>query len=187
MALSDSLTKVLSAPTAADLWQLRADLLEAGADPRSRVWSVLDEFHDFLDRIATTSSSRECSHLASKMDISAVGGVILEQVLDSEDADALAERLFSGLVSEGLMVAATRQHVKAWEGELAAVYRSAAWFLYGELWQWSCGRQPDLSPEQRRELIERLLAPVHAADTPGSHKAVLLGLLFQILLLTSLA
>ncbi len=84
------------------------------------------------------------------------------------------------------MVLATRQHVKAWAGELAAVYRNAAWYLYEELWHWAERQKPDLPAADRRRLIDRLLAPVHAADTDDQSKAVLLGLLFQLLLLSYL-
>ena len=71
-----------------------------------------------LDQLATGTSSRDYSDLASKLDVGALGGVVLEHVLESEKAEDLALRLFTGLLSEGLMVLATRQHVKAWEGEL---------------------------------------------------------------------
>ena len=82
---------------------------------------------------------------------------------------------------------ATRQHVKAWKGELAAVHRRAAWYLYEELWRWARELKPDLPPGERRRLLDRLLAPVHAEETDGFSKAVFLGLLFQMLLLSYLA
>jgi len=182
MPLRDSLVAVLAEPTADRLWTLRADLLEAEVPAGAGIWSVLDRFHEYVDRLATGLSSRDYSNLASKMDISAVGGVVLEQILETEDPLSLANRLFSGLISEGLMVLATRQHVKAWEGELGSVYRAAAWGLYEELWKWTSERNPSLEPAERRRLIERLLAPLHAAETPPPVKAILIGRLFQVLL-----
>jgi hypothetical protein len=85
------------------------------------------------------------------------------------------------------MVMATRQHVKAWEGELSAVYRAAAWYLFGELWHWAARLKPDLSPAERRRLLDRLLFPALSAETGGATKAVLLGLLFQVLVLHHLS
>jgi hypothetical protein len=126
--IRETLGQVLRNPTAADLWRLRAELLVAGLPRDSRAWAVIDEFRAFLDQLVTSTSSREYSHLASKLDISAVGGVVLEQLLEIKDAQELALRLLTGLLSEGLMVLGTRQHVKAWEGELDAVYANAAWF-----------------------------------------------------------
>ncbi len=82
---------------------------------------------------------------------------------------------------------ATRQHVKAWEGELSAVYRAAAWYLYGELWHWAARLKPDLSPAERRQLLDRLLSPALSGETDGTTKAVLLGLLFQVLVLHHLS
>jgi hypothetical protein len=181
------LLKVLAAPQARDLWTLRAQLLQAGLSPDSRVWPVLNGFQEFLDRLATSTSSREYSELASKLDIGAVGGVALEQILESDDGDDLALRLLMGLVSEGLMIAATRQHVKAWKGELAAGYRGAAWFLYEELWRWTESRKPDLPSAERRRLLDRLFEPVHQTETPDESKTILVGRLFQVLLAARLA
>jgi hypothetical protein len=181
-----ALTRALSLPTAETLWRLRADLLERGLPPDAGVWAVIDEFRRYLDQLATSTSSREYSHLASKLDVAAVGGVVLEQAFESRGGGDLGFRILSGLLSEGLMVLATRQHVKAWEGELAAVYRSAAWYLYGELWRWAERKKPDLPAAERRRLLDALFEPVHSTQTGGFYKAVLLGHLFQMLLVSYL-
>jgi len=186
MSIRDALAGALSSPTPSDLWRLKAELLEAGIPAGSAVWDVIDEFRHYLDRLATGTSSRDYSDLASKLDIGAVGGVVLEQVLESEKAQDLALRLFTGLLSEGLMVLATRQHVKAWKGELSAVCRDAAWYLYDALWRWAEARKPDLPPAERRRLLDRLLAPLCAPETDCFSKSVLAGLLFQLLLLSHL-
>jgi hypothetical protein len=187
MTVRDALLNALSSPSAEDLWKLRAELLQAGVSADARAFAVLGRFQVFLDHLATGSSSREYSELASKLDIGAVGGVVLEQMLESKEAGDLAFRLFTGALSEGLMVLATRQHIRAWEGELAAVYREAAWYLYGELWRWTESKKPELPASSRRELLDRLLAPVHSDEGDGMSKAVLVGLLFQLLLLSYLS
>jgi hypothetical protein len=187
MEIRDALKNVLTAPEVKGLWTLRAELLETGLPEESKVWSVVDEFQRFLDELATSSTSREYSELASKLDISAIGGVVLENVIEKDGAEELGLRLLAGLLSEGLMVAATRQHVKAWGAELDAVYRRSAWFLYGELWQWARELKPDLPAGERRRLLDRLLAPVHSEETSGLSKATLIGLLFQVLLLSYLS
>lgn len=181
-----AVTRALSSPTAETLWRLRGDLLEHGLPPEAEVWAVLGEFQVYLDRLATSTSSREYSHLASKLDVAAVGGVILEQALESKGGEDLGLRILSGLLSEGLMVLATRQHVKAWEGELAAVYRSASWYLYGELWRWAERKKPGLPAAERRRLLDALFDPVRSPETGGFYKAVLLGQLFQLLLVSCL-
>jgi hypothetical protein len=187
MTVRAALAETLSAPTPEQLWRLRAELLQAGIRGDARIWTVLAEFQRFLDQLATGTSSRDYSHLASKLDIAAVGGVVLENILESEEGEDLALRLFTGLVSEGLMVLATRQHVKAWEGELASVYRGAAWYLYEELWHWAAARKPQLPAGERRQLLDRLIEPLLTAETAGFSKAVLIGLLFQLLLLSYLS
>jgi hypothetical protein len=185
--LSSNLSHALTSPTAEGLWRLRGDLLETGLGPETRIFRVLGEFASFLDELATSTSSRDYSHLASMMDIGALGGVLLEQLLEPASADQLAQRVLAGTLSEGLMVLATRQHVKAWEGELGAVYRRAAWFLYEELWRWAQERKPDLPSAERRRLLDRLISPIHSTETPGDQKAVLIGHLFQVLLLSDLS
>jgi hypothetical protein len=182
MSIREPLERVLAAPTADDLRKLRAEMLAEGHPRESRTWTVVEEFHGYLDQLVTSTTSREYSELASKLDISAVGGVVLEQMIEHEGPGDLALRFLTGLLSEGLMVAATRQHVKAWEGELSAVYRRTAWYLYGEMWRWTEQRTPRLSGAERRVLLDRLFEPVHSTDASGFSKAVLLGLLFQVLL-----
>ena len=187
MSVRDALRRVLSSPTAGDLWQLRSEMLEAGLPAGARAWVVLDEYHRFLDQIATATTSREYSDLASKLDIGSLSGIVLDRLLEPKDARQLTLSLLSGVLSEGLMVLATRQHVKAWGEGLAAVYRGAAWFLYAELWRWAEEQKPDLPASDRRELLDRLFEPVHSREEPGFPKAVLLGYLFQLLLVTYLS
>lgn len=184
MPLQDSLALVLAAPSTETLWRLRADLLAAGTPTDSRLLRLLAAFHDYLDRLATGMSSRDFSHLASKLDISAISGVILERLGEAANTSALALELLSGAVSEGLMVLATRQHVRAWEGELAAVHRSATWFLYDELWRWTTDRRPNLAGADRRSLLDELMAPILDPDASGLVKAALICRLFQILIAT---
>ena len=186
MSLVESLALVASAPSPAGLWGLRGDLLGEGVPPESPVVRVIGSFHDYLDRISTGISSRDYSHLASKLDISAISGVILERLAEAEDSEDMAMGILSGALTEGLMVLATRQHVRAWEGELESVHRSAAWTLYDELWRWSSERNPELSPDQRRPLIDALLEPATSHETSGLVKAVVIGRLFQIMVISRL-
>jgi hypothetical protein len=186
MSLVDSLALVASEPSPVGLWELRADLLGAGVPPDAPVVRVIGSFHDYLDRISTGVSSRDYSHLASKLDISAISGVILERLAEAEDSEDMAMGILSGALTEGLMVLATRQHVRAWEGELESVHRTAAWTLYEELWRWSTERNPELSPGRRRTLIDALLEPATSREASGLVKAVVIGRLFQIMVISRL-
>ena len=182
MSHPESLALVLAAPSAEAVWRLRGDLLEAGTPANGHLLTLLAAFHDYLDRLATGMSSRDYSQLASKLDISAISGVILERLAEVSDSPKLGLNLVAGAVSEGLMAFATRQHVKAWEGELAAVHRSAAWVLFDELWRWTGERNPELEAPQRRELLDQLLAPALDPKQPGLLRAALICRLFQILI-----
>ena len=178
-----SLEIALTSPTPAALWMLRADLLEGGASPDDPALEIVGEFHAFLDRFATSTSSRDLNHLASKLDIGAIGGVVMEQLFESPNAKDLAMRVLTGGISEGLMALASRQYVRAQEGELAALFREAAWTLYDRLWRWTEGANPDLGTPERRQLLDRVTAPLRDAQAPDAIKAILAGRLFQVLLL----
>jgi len=113
MSLSESLALVVSEPSPAGLWRLRGDLLGGGVPPDAPILCLIGLFHDYLDRIRTGISSRDYSHLASKLDISAISGVILERLAEAGDSQDMAMGILSGALTEGLMVLATRQHVRA--------------------------------------------------------------------------
>jgi hypothetical protein len=189
MQMTESLVAVLREPTAAGVWELRGDLMARGLELGHRAFRLLAELHRFLDRLETGAASRDHSERASMMDIGSFGGVVASELAEAEDAAELARRLLAGAITEGLAVLATRQHVKAWRGELAAVYRDTAWFLYDELWRWAAQRKPDLEAAERRQLIEQLLAPARdgSSGVDDRGRTVLLCSLFLLLLVDALA
>ncbi len=95
-------------------------------------------------------------------------------------------RVLTGGISEGLMVLASRQYVRAQEGELAAIFRDTAWNLHQQLWQWTVEANPELEAAERRRLLDRLTTPLRDIDTPPSVKAVLSGRLYQVLVIAHL-
>lgn len=187
MIPSSALRQVLTSPTPEAVWELGADLLERGEPSSSPLMAIIGEFHAFLDRFATSTSSRDLNHLASKLDIGAVGGVVLEQLFEGCEPRDLAMRVLTGGISEGLMVLASRQYVRAQEGELAELFRLTAWTLYQFLWQWTTEANPEFGAADRRRLLGEILTPLRGSETPVEVKAVLTGRLFQVLVLAHLA
>lgn len=183
MIPSSALRQALTSPTPQALWELRADLLERGHQTDSELLGIVGEFHAFLDRFATSTSSRDLNHLASKLDIGAVGGVVLEHLFERPAAKELAMQVLTGGISEGLMALASRQYVRAQEGELAALFRDTAWSLYERLWQWTIEANPELEGSERRRLIDQLTGVLRDTDHSTTVKAVLAGRLFQVLLI----
>ena len=181
----NALIQVLTSPTPDALWNLRADLLEEGVAPDGPIFEIICEFRTYLDRFATSTSSRDLNHLASKLDIGAIGGVVLEQLFESPDSKELAMRVLTGGISEGLMVLASRQYVRAAEGELAALFRDTAWTLYHRLWRWTTEANPELESSERRQLLDRITEPLRDTQAPSAIKAILAGRLYQVLLLGS--
>ncbi len=178
---------LVSSPTPETVWRLRGRLLAAGLSPDCPLFETLSQFHAFLSELSRSSSAREYSHLASMLDIGGIGAAVSEHLLESEEAHELARRLLGAILSEGLLVLATRQHVKAWEEDMAGVYESAAWYLYGELWRWSQQLKPELAPVKRRILIEQALRPARSRKNSGAARAVILARIFQLLILDGLS
>lgn len=181
-----TLVMLLGQPTPAGLWQLRGELLQLSIPPEAAIWTSLDQFYHFLNELMANATAREYSHFASMLDIGAVGSVALQNLLAREKGSALWQRMLAGGVSESLMVMAARQYVKAWEGEMSALYRAAAWNLYHGLWQISLLLKPELAADVRRAHLEDLLSPLHDENTSGTVKAALIARLYQLLLLTHL-
>ena len=92
-------------------------------------------------------------------------------------------KLLTGGISEGLMVLASRQYVRAQEGELDALFRATAWSLFDELWRWTAEVNPGHEPVERQRLLDRLTSPLRDPETATLVKAVLAGRLYQVLVL----
>jgi hypothetical protein len=189
MSFQDLLTRLLTTPTPGDLLALQTRLLAAEADPARaeaarRALEVAREFHSYLTEIEAKASAREYSHLASLLDIGAVGGVALENL--AQTGESLLQRLLLGGLSETLMVLASRQYVKAWSREMRPLHLQAVWFLRAELWRLSAGRRPDMPVEERAGLVDGLLAPAMEDSLGDEARVALLGRLFQVLLVVYL-
>ena len=196
-SLQEALQLILAQPTPAALVELQGALLASesrGADVEQAL-EIAGRFHAYLCELQSKITARDYSELASRLDIGAVGAVALENVIDSEGGEFWRGLLLGGL-GETLMVAASRQYVRAWEVETALVHTCTVWYLTEVLWRTS-ELQSDpsgsgfsgqsLPSEQRWQAIQSLLAPAHDPAVPASDKALLLGRIFQILLLTYLA
>lgn len=181
-SLTQSLHTVLRRPDPAALVALQEALL-AGAAPspaRAHALAVAGRFHRYLVDLQGRLSARQFSELASWLDITAVGLVAFEAVI--QGAASSWRELLIGIASEGAMVLGSRQYIKAWDAEVGPIHDGAVWFLREALWELSEESQPDLSPSARLEATRRLLP--EALDTARhSARAVVLGRLFQVLLL----
>jgi hypothetical protein len=180
---------ILTQPTPKALVALQSLLLALESDhpdETRRALRLAGAFYTYLSALQSKLSARQFNELASLLDIGAVGSVALESIIVGEKAN-FWKRLLIGGVGEGLMVAASRQYIRAWDTETSLTHDEAAWGLFEELWRTSSRLQPDLSADERRQAIDRLLSPARDAATPSPERAALLGRVFQILLLTYLA
>lgn len=187
-SLHDALQPILSQPTPDALVVLQGALLTHEEQDKAvdRALEIAGRFHAYLSELQSKITARDYSELASRLDIGAVGAVALENIISAEPG-SFWQRLVLGGVAEGLMVAASRQYIKGWEAETGLVHSQAAWYLGEALWRTSAEMQPDVAADQRWQAIQSLLAPVHSPDVPAPEKAMLLGRIFQVLLLTHLS
>lgn len=183
-SLQDAVRSILARPTPEALIELQGVLLalEDQGQVVEPALEVAGQFYTYLSELQGKVVAQEYSEMASRMDIGAVGAVAVENLVAGEGVD-LWKRLLLGGVGEGLMVAASRQYVKGWQVEAGLVHSHAAWYLGQALWRASQQMQPDLAPEERRQAIERVLAPARDPDTPAAVKTLLIGRIFQLLLL----
>jgi len=184
-SLRDALRSILSRPTPKALIELQGALLalEGQDEAVERALKVADHFYTYLSDLQSKVTARDYSEMASSLDIGAVGAVALESLIVS-DGQELWKRLLLGGIGEGLMVAASRQYIKAWQVEAGLVHSQAVWYLGEALWRTSQQMQPDLPAGERRQAIESLLAPARDPDTPAATKVLLIGRIFQLLLLS---
>ncbi len=186
--LQDAIRPILSLPTPEALVALQGALLACSQEGETvdRALKVAGHFYDYLSELKSKIAARDYSEMASRLDIGAVGAVALENLLCAEK-DRFWQQLIMGGLAEGLMVAASRQYIKGWEVETGLVHSRAVWVLAEALWRASHEMQPGLPAEQRWQAIQSLLAPAYDPGVPAPEKAILLGRIFQILLITHLA
>lgn len=187
-SLVQAIQTVVTQPTPEGLVALQGALLASGREGEalSDALEVAGHFYRFLCELQSKVTARQYSEFASLLDIGAVGAVAVENLSDWDGPD-FWRRLFLGGLGETLMVAASRQYVKAWEAETSVVFACATWCLQDLLWRVSSWLQPGMPGEERWRAIQTLLAPARDKELSGSAKAVLLGRVFQVLLLTYLA
>jgi hypothetical protein len=187
-SLQETIRPILSEPTPEALVALQGALLVTGQQGKAteNAMDISGHFHAYLSELQSKITARQYSELASLLDIGAVGAVALENIVSAEK-EHFWQGFILGAIGEGLMVAASRQYIKAWEAETGLVHTQAAWYLSQALWHASSEMQPDLEPERRWQAIQALLAPANNPDVPAPDKALLLGRIFQMLLLTYLA
>lgn len=186
--LSDTLYAVLRNPQPTEIIALQEALLVeqvlAPAAQRAafdQALGVTGDFYGYLTQLQSALTARQYSELASWLDISAVGAVAFEHFIVNGGGTWV--ELAAAALSETLMVFASRQYVKAWETETRLIHEQTSWLLRQALWRLSLDQQPDLAPAARLEAIRRLLAPALDPTAPAAAKLLLLGRLFQVLLL----
>jgi hypothetical protein len=176
------LARAIGALSPEALWQLQGELLEAGVPEHAPAARALDLYFELLTGYQAKATARQYDLLASFLDVGAVGGVALQQVMDAEDEGEMWRKLLASTVSESMMVAASRQYVKGADTDLAAMLDEFAWRARRLLWDVSTEMRPQMDPAKRRALVDAPLAAARDASTPPLARAVVLGRLLQGLL-----
>jgi hypothetical protein len=191
MDLQTAIQQMLTAPSPDALWELYGYLLAAGAEPP--LLETVTAFHHYLCDLQSKATARQYSEFASLLDIGAVGGVAVQNLIgafgsrDEDGGRELLEKLLLGTGSESLMIAASRQYIKAWQAELFSVHCQAAWFLADALWRLAAAGHSGTEPAgERWSRIQALFAPIRDPEVPNPDKALLLARTFQLVLVSRL-
>ncbi len=174
-----NLTNVLLNPTPETVWQLQADLLAVGHDPQAPEFTLLDGFYHYLTAMQANLTAQGYTQLASYLNIGAAGTAVLEGVMD-------ANLSLLTLMREGLTVLSSRQYVKGSTAEIKRTIQDSSWYLYRAFWQLSSNTQTNLSPDERRQQLDDLFAPLQDDQTETAVKGILIGRLFQAVLIMTL-
>ncbi len=183
MNLDSVLKRILVEPTPDDVWSLHPHLLASGADEPTR--QLAERFYVYLSGVRSKLTSKQYSFFAAALASGSIGTFAIQDVWRAytSDREHFVRDVLAGGLAATFEALSTFQHVKAWETEFTTMHDEAGWFLYAALWQVSTEYQPTLPFEQRRALLEQLLAP---ARDPNMNSAVRMGLIvrvFQVLLM----
>ena len=181
-ALRGSFERLLAHPTPDDLWAFHKALLMLDGAGTARARAVVHSFHGCLRSLESKSASRTASRWGAVLGTAAVGSISLPELRDRQ------EQGLHGLVELALPaileVGAALQTAQAWEIEARLIHDEFAWFLDEELWEVSATARPDLAPDERRERIDQVLAPLLDPNLPDTDRAALLVDVFRSVLAT---
>lgn len=186
VGFTEALAAVLTKPRPESVWRLRRIMLGLGLQPGDPLWQTLAEFYAYINDVTARATARHYSEFAAQLDMAAIGGVAIQNLVHEGQTEGWLSRLILALASEGLMVAAARQYIKAWNEEMRATHRAAAWSLFEAYWKLSAELQPRLQPMARTSMVEKLVDPLRDEADEKMFKAGLGVRLFQILLLAQL-
>ena len=189
MAFENLLQRILSDPSPDDLWALHPHLLALDVPEVEPVRELAQMFFCYLSCVSSKLTSREHSSLSALLSAGSIGVVVVQDVwssLKAGRAEAISE-LLSGGIAGILEVAATLQHVKAWDTEFQSVHEEALWRLYAAMWRISIETQPDLPVEKRQALVDNLMSALRHPSLDGHVRMALVIRLLQILLVIRLA
>lgn len=181
---TDNLMTVLTTPTPAAIWQLRGDLLESGWSHDSVLFEIIGRYYTFLDGITATLTAVQYNEWAHWLSIGSGFATLAESYMQVGTSDLMSV-LFPSGISEALEVFSSHQYVKSAEAQLHTHINQAAYHLYNTFWIISSTAQPHLSNSDRRHHLEHLFNIIHTTENEMV-KGVLIGRLFQYLLLTQL-
>lgn len=189
MAMETLLQRILTEPTADDLWALHPHLLVHPAPEATLAREIAQCFYCYLSCVRSKLTSKQYSHLSALLAAGSVSVIAAQDILEglrTGRQQALGNLLAGGLAA-ALETTSTRQHVRAWETEFASVHEEAVWHLYTGLWLLSVETQPELALEQRHALIDSLLGVVRNPEADSAGRMAIIIHLFQVLLALRMA
>jgi hypothetical protein len=185
-------------PLPDQIWEVRSDVLamravlEGARTARNReeTLSVLADLSDLCDaffRFTTcllhNLKGKGFTQFATLWDMATVGSLALHDLMDGRWRQL--KDLLASAFSEGSMIMASLQYVRAAEENLKTVTDEHASFLYGKLWGVALEIRKGLTPAEAREAqkgLDDFFSALKSEGTPIETRMVVLLQIYMIML-----
>jgi hypothetical protein len=185
-------------PLPSDIWDVRSDVLamravvesRKGIRNREEVLRTLKELSDICDnfyRLTTglmhNMKGKAFTQMATVWDMATVGSLAIHDLMGGKWKQI--QDLLASAFSEGSMLMASLQYIKAASETLKASTDEHGSYLYGQLWEIVCTLRKDLTPAEAREAqkgLDDFFKGLSSEDTPLETRMIVLIQTYMILL-----
>jgi len=185
-------------PLPSVIWDVRSDVLamravvESGKDIGNKieVLRTLGELSDICDnfyRLTTglmhNMKGRGFTQMATLWDMATVGSLAIHDLMGGKWKQI--QDLLASAFSEGSMIMASVQYIKAASETMKALTDEHGSYLFGKLWDIVCSLRKDMAPSEAREAqkgLDAFFKGLSSESTPLETRMVVLIQTYMILL-----
>jgi len=185
-------------PLPSAIWDVRSDVLAMRAVVESRkdiedkegvlrtlkeLSDICDNFYRLTTRLMHNMKGKGFTQMATLWDMATVGSLAIHDLMGGRWKKI--QNLLASAFSEGAMIMASIQYIKAASETLKASTDEHGSYLYGQLWDIVCSLRKDMTPSEAREAqkgLDEFFKGLSSEDTPLETRMVVLIQTYMILL-----